>query len=66
MGGREVQIAELERHQTHQIARVRVPWPNREHLAARHFRLVDAPRPPGRAGALDGRGYVERGGEVGI
>ncbi len=66
MGDREVQIAELDRHETHQITRVRVPRPNRQHLPARHFRLVDAPRPPGRAGALDCRGDVERGGETGI
>src|SRR5262249_14415849 len=53
MGNRQVEIAEVIGHEAHEVARIRLPRPDRENLPAGHLRLVHMPRPPFGASVLD-------------
>ena len=59
MLNREIEIAEVIGEQTHQISRVHVPRPRRQHLLAMPFRVVRAPGQTRRSRLGDGVRYIE-------
>ena len=55
----QVEVAVSVRHDPEQVHGVRLARPDREHLLARHLRLVGLPRLPMRPGAAEGLADVE-------
>jgi hypothetical protein len=65
VGERQIEIGVMMGHQPHEIGRVRLAWPYRQHLPARHFGPVWVAGAPGVAGAFDCLGDIDSWGGFG-